>query len=97
MRISDWSSDVCSSDLTDAARQGGLSALYNPPPPRQASAMIEAPSPNIDARDLPVSMIVLHYTGMETGEAAIARLRSEERRVGKACVSTWRSRWVPYH
>src|SRR3546814_7122265 len=43
--------------------------------------MIEAPSPNFDARDLPVSMIVLHYTGMETGEAAIARLRDTEAKV----------------
>src|SRR3546814_5130996 len=65
----------------EAVRKVGLSALYNPPPPRQASAMIEAPSPNFDARDLPVSMIVLHYTGMETGEAAIARLRDPEAKV----------------
>ena len=36
---------------------------------------IEAPSPNFDARALPVTMIVLHYTGMETPEAAIDRLR----------------------
>ncbi|RIA45633.1 N-acetylmuramoyl-L-alanine amidase [Hephaestia caeni] len=43
--------------------------------------MIEAPSPNFDVRDLPVSMIVLHYTGMETGEAAIARLRDPEAKV----------------
>lgn len=43
--------------------------------------MIEAPSPNFDARSLPVSMIVLHYTGMETGEAAIARLRDPEAKV----------------
>ncbi|MCM8730106.1 N-acetylmuramoyl-L-alanine amidase [Hephaestia sp. GCM10023244] len=43
--------------------------------------MIEAPSPNFDARDLPVSMIVLHYTGMETGEAAIARLRDPAAKV----------------
>src|SRR3546814_14617284 len=43
--------------------------------------MIEAPSPNFDARDLPVSMIVLHYKGMETGEAAIARLSDPEAKV----------------
>lgn len=35
----------------------------------------EAPSPNFDARTAPPDMIVLHYTGMETGEAALARLR----------------------
>ena len=34
----------------------------------------EAPSPNWDERALPVSMIVLHYTGMPSGEEAIARM-----------------------
>ncbi|HCB76614.1 MAG TPA: N-acetylmuramoyl-L-alanine amidase, partial [Sphingomonas bacterium] len=42
---------------------------------------VEAPSPNYDARALPISMIVLHYTGMETGEAALARLRDPEAKV----------------
>ena len=37
--------------------------------------IVDAPSPNWDERGAPVSMIVLHYTGMETGEAAIERLR----------------------
>jgi N-acetylmuramoyl-L-alanine amidase len=37
--------------------------------------VIAAPSPNFDARRTPPDMIVLHYTGMETGEAALARLR----------------------
>jgi len=36
--------------------------------------MIENPSPNFDARTLPISMIVLHYTGMATAAEAIARL-----------------------
>jgi len=36
---------------------------------------IEAPSPNFDARTAPPDMIVLHYTGMPSGEAALARLR----------------------
>jgi N-acetylmuramoyl-L-alanine amidase len=36
--------------------------------------MIERASPNFNARKLPISMAVLHYTGMETAEAAIARL-----------------------
>ncbi|HSG34210.1 MAG TPA: N-acetylmuramoyl-L-alanine amidase [Sphingomonadaceae bacterium] len=34
----------------------------------------EAPSPNFNQRKLPISMVVLHYTGMETGEAALARM-----------------------
>ncbi|RYY24130.1 MAG: N-acetylmuramoyl-L-alanine amidase [Sphingomonadales bacterium] len=37
--------------------------------------IIAAPSPNFNERKLSVSMIVLHYTGMESGEAALERLR----------------------
>jgi N-acetylmuramoyl-L-alanine amidase len=36
--------------------------------------MVETPSPNFNERQLPVSMIVLHYTGMQSAEAALARL-----------------------
>ena len=36
--------------------------------------IVDTPSPNFNERQLPVSMIVLHYTGMESAEAAIARL-----------------------
>ena len=41
----------------------------------------EAPSPSFDARKAPPDAIVLHYTGMPTGEAALARLRDPEARV----------------
>ena len=37
--------------------------------------MIEAPSPNFDERQSPPDLLVLHYTGMQTGEAALERLR----------------------
>ena len=43
--------------------------------------LIEAPSPNFDARIAPPEMIVLHYTGMPTGEGALARLRDPEAKV----------------
>jgi N-acetylmuramoyl-L-alanine amidase len=43
--------------------------------------IIETPSPNFDERTLPISMIVLHYTGMEDGAAAIARLCDPEAKV----------------
>lgn len=43
--------------------------------------IIDTPSPNFDDRALPVSMIVLHYTGMETAQAAIDRLRDPEAKV----------------
>src|SRR3546814_14020370 len=86
MRISDWSSDVCSSDLTLAppgaghrpgARQGGR--------PVHDLHVVEAPG---RARRLP-----------RRADAGLSRpgRRSEERRVGKECVSTCRSRWSPYH
>ncbi|MET0309432.1 MAG: N-acetylmuramoyl-L-alanine amidase [Sphingomonas sp.] len=44
-------------------------------------AITDAPSPNFDERALPITMIVLHYTGMESGAAAIARLRDPEAKV----------------
>ncbi len=43
--------------------------------------IIPAPSPNFDARRAPPDMVVLHYTGMQSGEAALARLRDPEARV----------------
>src|SRR3546814_6158302 len=70
MRISDWSSDVCSSDL-----HGGRERLH-------ASGCDAARGQRCGGR--------LRLQGNEVG-------RSEERRVGKECVSTCRSRWSPYH
>ena len=43
--------------------------------------LIQAPSPNFDARRAPPDMIVLHYTGMQTGEAALERLRDPAAKV----------------
>ncbi|WP_277970350.1 N-acetylmuramoyl-L-alanine amidase [Sphingomonas echinoides] len=43
--------------------------------------IIETPSPNFDMRSLPVSLIVLHYTGMQTAQEAIDRLRDPEAKV----------------
>lgn len=42
---------------------------------------IDTPSPNFDARALPVSMVVLHYTGMIDGASAIQRLADPEAKV----------------
>src|SRR3546814_6633390 len=94
MRISDWSSDVCSSDLSCAS--SGLR------PERSTAALIayapswlavkpdsEPSSPPMGVRAMPV---------MTTGSDDMGELlvrRSEERRVGKECVSTCRSRWSP--
>lgn len=43
--------------------------------------IIDAPSPNFDERDQPVSMVVLHYTGMADAASAVERLRDPEARV----------------
>src|SRR3546814_3737697 len=76
MRISDWSSDVCSSDLS--------SHLLHGHDPRRHFAYL-----NIAGHT--DFMCLYHQI------RGRARLRSEERRVGKECVSTCRSRWSPYH
>jgi transcriptional regulator len=43
--------------------------------------LIDAPSPNFDARKAVPDCVILHYTGMETGEAALERLRDPEAKV----------------
>src|SRR3546814_5788968 len=81
MRISDWSSDVCSSDLTVmdiGFMQGRLCD--------RVDGMIQA----FPWQDWESEFPTAHRLG-------IGLMRSEERRVGKECVSTCRSRWSPYH
>ncbi|MFD1611362.1 N-acetylmuramoyl-L-alanine amidase [Sphingomonas tabacisoli] len=50
--------------------------------------MIDAPSPNFDERSSPISMIVLHYTGMQDAASAIERLRDPEAKVSSHYVVT---------
>src|SRR3546814_8900352 len=76
MRISDWSSDVCSSDL-----MGDLE-------PRLLMLIDDEPAQ---------SRLISALASREGWRTIIARDRSEERRVGKECVSTCRSRWSPYN
>src|SRR3546814_4360535 len=83
MRISDWSSDVCSSDLD-----------------RRRNAPGEDGQPGIDRPALAARHRGIHVIDPQGGQAVglpAGRRRSEERRVGKECVSTCRSRWSPYH
>src|SRR3546814_15798217 len=101
MRISDWSSDVCSSDLSRA---------YPPAPARPQSFWLRAATvrpalPGPGARSGSVAKIVKlehawrRLDGRNDDGFQVAPFpgRSEERRVGKECVSTCRSRWSPYH
>lgn len=45
------------------------------------SDIIDSPSPNFDDRDAPISMLVLHYTGMQDAASAISRLRDPDAKV----------------
>src|SRR3546814_16805840 len=78
MRISDWSSDVCSSDLL----------MHDP------TALFR-----FEEHDVFLPMMVLEeLDAAKKGMSEVSRnVRSEERRVGKECVSTCRSRWSRYH
>src|SRR3546814_14877599 len=102
MRISDWSSDVCSSDLVgdgggDLACQRGGKGLHRVRNPCGVA------KPALSLRDaggdrLTAWRIVVRACGQGmASEPALGAVSSEERRVGKECVSTCRSRWSPYH
>src|SRR3546814_3831298 len=91
MRISDWSSDVCSSDLLDA-RHGTprVEVIESLARGLQIALGIGERGPD-------------HGHGGDAGKDKPSHAlswgvgRSEERRVGTECVSTCRSRWSPYH
>src|SRR3546814_14081033 len=106
MRISDWSSDVCSSDLVKCsqvlfdgiASAGGVPLMW-----KTGHSLIKA---EMKRRAAPLAGEMSGHIffedcfGYDDGLYAALRLlsilqRSEERRVGKECVSTCRSRWSP--
>src|SRR3546814_13390441 len=102
MRISDWSSDVCSSDL--------LSILDTIPRLGSSPGLVETITGMADvARDRPhlknsIDSLTATEMALRAREIELQNLanqrtaildRSEERRVGKECVSTCRSRWSP--
>src|SRR3546814_14541880 len=93
--ISDWSSDVCSSDLSASAlvsaRQISCNACFALACADLGRALSTFTVLCTQQRCCPV----LGYTSSNAAQNPIAR--SEERRVGKECVSTCRSRWSPYH
>src|SRR3546814_17431497 len=99
MRISDWSSDVCSSDLVETAvvdaERHRRAFTDRPAQPRPELIADATPRPGGDARIRPHPCG--HTAGRRLRDRIAARLvRSEERRVGTEGVSTCRSRWSPY-
>src|SRR3546814_15104471 len=100
MRISDWSSDVCSSDL------GAGQAHHVPVAPEDDLFTRHETDAHLGkaARQQFRSPVFGHEhaaahpgsVGTTTAEAIFAT-RSEERRVGNECVSKCRSRWSPFH
>src|SRR3546814_3818672 len=100
-RISDWSSDVCSSDLftldpvvagigvaTASVREGGVVGLRD-----GAVGRGEGFAGDV----VVVGLVVAFPDDVVVAGPGRALGRSEERRVGKGCVSTCRSRWSPSH
>src|SRR3546814_15953212 len=103
MRISDWSSDVCSSDLGEALPPGFVENIVQGYSDRLVRAGLVKPDGDklvskIHYHDNVVDINGKTMTMAELAQHAVMMLgRSEERRVGKECVSTCRSRWSPYH
>src|SRR3546814_17096637 len=101
MRISDWSSDVCSSDLTanlDPRHQLDITALLRAEAERGAAVLVSLHVLELARRASDRLILMLDGGVLAAGEPAeVLSERSEERRVGKECVSTCRSRWSPYH
>src|SRR3546814_3880024 len=96
MRISDWSSDVCSSDLLEYETLSGEESK------RAIKGEDIGREDDADKRGTPVhghagSLPQIKRKPRPFGDANPQGARSEERRVGNGCVSTCRSRWSPYH
>src|SRR3546814_10163317 len=96
MRISDWSSDVCSSDLTGTP----LVRFERPPWRAQVGdrwtevADVDAAARAVVALGATRVLLTIGRTGLDAFRP-LDQVRSEARRVGKECVSTFNSRWSP--
>src|SRR3546814_1364651 len=112
MRSSDWSSDVCSSDLQVVGSaslprhpmtgggsmirlQTELLMLTSMLPKHEAELYTLHNDPLVQASIF--ENILQSHADVKAKLELYLTQRSEERRVGKECVSTCRSRWSPYH
>src|SRR3546814_13720844 len=104
MRISDWSSDVCSSDLIDQKEaqprlaRGAAGAAGRD---HEQIGAVAVQDHALGAGKVPDTAGLdgarLHRGALIAPLRLAMSERSEERRVGKECVRTCRSRWSPYH
>src|SRR3546814_15439060 len=101
MRISDWSSDVCSSDLLDETEFTPLLAKYNA---QGVSIVGMTVTGNVSAsnfvkqfRDRRMPALLIGHGLTWFSEWHELTGRSEERSDGKECVRSWRSWWTPLH
>src|SRR3546814_13143646 len=100
MRISDWSSDVCSSDLHRILFQSYTEE-------DSFAKIVKGLENDLRQAEFPVKQVLhsllaeAYWNYYEQNRFRLFQrstvARSEERRVGKECVSTCRSRWSPYH
>src|SRR3546814_19106462 len=105
MRISDWSSDVCSSDLGGQHRGVAGPAVGNGAPSDVVALTgdlvhVDTERPDVAGRVVAAVERLHEATVGAQQRLVLDRLRvarSEERRVGKGCVSALRFRWPPYH
>src|SRR3546814_11998161 len=101
MRISDWSSDVCSSDLIGHPdRQGNRLEVFDQVKTQVfVQGLVDGAGNGHHVEGVAVGIGASNHfrCNIATCARAIVYNRSEERRVGKECVSTFRSRWSPYH
>src|SRR3546814_13785539 len=103
MRISDWSSDVCSSDLNLFIHMRAIRVKTISEDNRANRSIIDHMNiiHALERRDTELAERLVRQHALDLAahvEKNVDYLdRSEERRVGQECVRTCRSRWSPYH
>src|SRR3546814_19430776 len=104
MRISDWSSDVCSSDLMKQGARRPICttavgrALLSTKSDKEIGLIVRRLNAEREPDVAPLSLTEILDAVNEGRELGyFVTKRSEERRVGKECVSTCQSRWSPEH
>src|SRR3546814_12155336 len=102
MRMSDWSSDVCSSDLAFLDVISPCVAFNNHAGSTKSYEYVREHNDAVNRMDviLPRAEIAVEYGEgklIEVEQHDGSLLSSEQRSVGNECVSTCLSRWSPYH